>query len=79
MTDIEERIKKVIIAHLCVDASKVKNDAHFMKDLGADSLDAIELIMAYEQEFGCEIPDEMAKEIETVNDAVEYIETLTPK
>ena len=76
MTDnlqIEEKVKSMIVDKLRVDASKVVNDARFIDDLGADSLDTVELVMAFEEEFGCEIPDEAAEKILTVKDAIDYL------
>ena len=74
MTDTAERVKKIVAKHLGVDESKVVETASFIDDLGADSLDTVELVMAFEEEFGCEIPDEEAEKIATVQDAVNYIE-----
>ncbi len=74
MSDIAERIKKIVAEHLGVDEAKVTDSASFIDDLGADSLDTVELVMAFEEEFGCEIPDDAAEKIITVNDAVSYIE-----
>jgi acyl carrier protein len=68
-----ERIKKIIMTQLDVDESQVTLDSSFVDDLGADSLDVVELIMALEQEFNIEIPDEDAEKIITVNDAVQYV------
>ena len=73
MSDIAERVKKIVIEHLGVEAEKVTDAAHFIDDLGADSLDTVELVMAFEEEFGCEIPDDAAEKIQTVKDAIEYI------
>jgi acyl carrier protein len=73
MTDIADRVKKIVIEHLGVEAEKVTEAAHFIDDLGADSLDTVELVMAFEEEFGCEIPDDAAEKILTVKDAIEYI------
>jgi acyl carrier protein len=72
-TETFDRVKKVIVDQLSVDDSEVTMDASFQQDLGADSLDAVELIMALEDEFGCEIPDEDAEKIQTVRDAVNYV------
>ena len=69
-----ERVKKVIVEQLSVDEAEVTLEANFTQDLGADSLDTVELVMAFEEEFGTEIPDEEAEKIQTVNDAVSYIE-----
>ena len=76
MTDsqIAERIQAIIVDKLGVEASEVTPEASFAGDLGADSLDTVELVMAFEEEFGCEIPDEEAEKIQTVQDAVNYIE-----
>ncbi len=74
MSDIAERIKKIVAEHLGVDEAKVTDSASFIDDLGADSLDTVELVMAFEEEFGCEIPDDAAEKIVTVKDAVSYIE-----
>jgi len=71
---VEERVKSIIVEQLGVDAGEVTADAEFIKDLGADSLDTVELIMAFEEEFGVEISDEEAEKINRVKDAVEYIE-----
>ncbi|MEK6543589.1 MAG: acyl carrier protein [Elusimicrobiota bacterium] len=73
--DIEGRVKKIIIEQLGVDAGEVSTQAHFVNDLGADSLDTVELVMALEEEFNAEIPDEDAEKIQTVGQAVEYIKT----
>lgn len=74
MSDIAERVKKIVVEHLSVDGDKVKADASFIDDLGADSLDTVELVMAFEEEFGIEIPDDAAETIQTVGDAVKFIE-----
>ncbi len=74
MSDIAERVKKIVIDHLGVDAEKVTEGASFIDDLGADSLDTVELVMAFEEEFGVEIPDDAADSILTVGDAVKFIE-----
>lgn len=73
-TEILEKVKKVVIDQLSVDESQVTPTASFTADLGADSLDTVELVMAFEEAFGCEIPDEEAEKINTVQDAVNYIE-----
>ena len=73
MSDVADRVKKIVIDHLGVDEAKVTESASFIDDLGADSLDTVELVMAFEEEFGCEIPDEAAEKIVTVKDAVDYI------
>ncbi len=71
--DIEAKVKEIIVQQLGVDESKVKLDASFVDDLGADSLDTVELVMAFEEEFNVEIPDEAAEKIATVRDAVEHL------
>ncbi|MEY4202776.1 MAG: hypothetical protein RL013_479 [Bacteroidota bacterium] len=72
---IAERVKKTIVDKLGVDESEVLNDAHFINDLGADSLDTVELIMEFEKEFEVSIPDDQAENIQTVGQAIEYLET----
>jgi len=74
MSDTAERVKKIVVEHLGVDEAKVTENASFVDDLGADSLDTVELVMAFEEEFGCEIPDEAAEKILTIQDAINYIE-----
>ena len=74
MSDTAERVKKIVVEHLNVDAEKVTDNASFIEDLGADSLDTVELVMAFEEEFGIEIPDDAAESIVTVGDAVKYID-----
>ena len=74
MSDIEERVKKIVVEHLGVEEAKVTANARFVDDLGADSLDTVELVMAFEEEFGIEIPDDAAESIVTVGDAVKYID-----
>ena len=73
MSDIAKRVKEIVAEQLGVEASQVVPEASFMDDLGADSLDTVELVMALEEEFDIEIPDEDAEKIQTVNDAIEYI------
>ena len=73
MADIEAKVKDIIINELGVEAEKVTPDASFVEDLGADSLDTVELVMAFEEEFGIEIPDEDAEKLQTVGDAIGYI------
>ena len=73
MSDIAERVKKIVIEHLGVEESKVTDTASFIDDLGADSLDTVELVMAFEEEFDIEIPDEHAEKITTVGEAIQYI------
>ncbi|MGF7147602.1 acyl carrier protein [Sphingomonas zeicaulis] len=75
MSDTAERVKKIVVEHLGVEAEKVTEDASFIDDLGADSLDIVELVMAFEEDFGVEIPDDAAEKITTVKDAINYIET----
>jgi acyl carrier protein len=72
--DVFEKVKKIIVEQLSADESEVTPEASFIEDLGADSLDIVELIMALEEEFGVEIPDEDAEKISTVGDAVKYIQ-----
>ena len=72
--DISSTVKKMVIDHLGVDESKVTNEANFIDDLGADSLDTVELVMAFEEEFGSEISDTEAEKILTVGDAIKFIE-----
>ena len=74
MSTVKERITKIVIEHLGVEESKVSLNASFVDDLGADSLDTVELVMAFEEEFDIEIPDETAEKIQTVQDAINYIE-----
>ena len=74
MSDVAERVKKIVIEHLGVEPEKVVEGANFIEDLGADSLDTVELVMAFEEEFGVEIPDDAADSILTVGDAVKFIE-----
>ena len=79
MSSIEERVKKIVIEQLGVKEEEVTNSASFVDDLGADSLDTVELVMAFEEEFGIEIPDEDAEKITRVKEAVEYIEAHAKK
>jgi acyl carrier protein len=72
-SDIGERVKKIVVEHLGVEGKKVTDAASFIDDLGADSLDTVELVMAFEEEFGVEIPDDVAEKILTVKDAIDYI------
>ncbi len=74
MSNVEERVKKIVVEHLSVEADKVAKEASFIDDLGADSLDTVELVMAFEEEFGIEIPDDVAENIQTVGDAIGFIE-----
>lgn len=73
MSDIADRVKKIVVEQLGVDAAKVTDTASFIDDLGADSLDQVELVMAFEEEFNVEIPDDAAEKILTVKDAIDYI------
>ena len=73
MSDIAKRVKEIVAEQLGVEEAQVLTDSSFMDDLGADSLDTVELVMALEEEFDIEIPDEDAEKIQTVNDAIEYI------
>ena len=74
MSDVAERVKKIVVNYLGVEEEKVKEDASFIDDLGADSLDTVELVMAFEEEFGVEIPDEAAEHIQTVGDAIDHLD-----
>ena len=74
MSDTSERVKKIVVEHLGVEESKVTENASFIDDLGADSLDTVELVMAFEEEFECEIPADAAEKILTVKDAISFIE-----
>ncbi|MCX7337972.1 MAG: acyl carrier protein [Alphaproteobacteria bacterium] len=74
MSDISSRIKKIVVDHLGVEESKVVDSASFSDDLGADSLDQVELVMKFEDEFGCEIPDEAAEKLTTIKSAIDYVE-----
>lgn len=71
--DVADRVKKIVVEHLGVEEAKVVEAASFIDDLGADSLDTVELVMAFEEEFGCEIPDDAAEKIVTVQNAVDFI------
>ncbi|MFH0871165.1 MAG: acyl carrier protein [bacterium] len=77
MAELEEKVKQIIIDQLGVDGDEVTPQAKFVEDLGADSLDTVELVMALEEEFGIEIPDENAEKIATVKDAIDYIKDHT--
>ena len=74
MSDIADRVKSIVVEHLGVEAEKAVAGASFIDDLGADSLDTVELVMAFEEEFGCEIPDDAAEKILTVKDAVDFLQ-----
>ncbi len=73
MSDVADRVKKIVVEHLNVEAEKVTENASFIDDLGADSLDTVELVMAFEEEFNVEIPDDAAESIVTVGDAIKFI------
>lgn len=73
MSDIEQRVKKIVAEQLGADEADVKNESSFVDDLGADSLDTVELVMALEEEFDCEIPDEEAEKITNVQQAIDYV------
>ena len=77
MSETSDRVKKIVVEHLGVEAEKVTEEASFIDDLGADSLDIVELVMAFEEEFGIEIPDDAAEHIQTVGDAVKFISEKT--
>ena len=77
MSDVGVKVKKIIVEHLGVDEAKVTDDASFIDDLGADSLDTVELVMALEEEFETEIPDDEAEKITTVKEAMDYVEAHT--
>ena len=74
MSEISDRVRKIVVEHLSVDAEKVIDGASFIDDLGADSLDTVELVMAFEEEFGIEIPDDAAENIQSFGDAVNFIQ-----
>ena len=74
MSDVLERVKKIVVEHLSVEENTISEGSSFIDDLGADSLDTVELVMAFEEEFGIEIPDDAAETIQTVGDAVKFIE-----
>ena len=78
-TSVADRVKQIIVEQLGVDAAEVTPQAHFVNDLGADSLDTVELVMALEEEFDTEIPDEQAEKIQTVGQAIDYITTHAKK
>ncbi|MGA2090117.1 MAG: acyl carrier protein [Endomicrobiales bacterium] len=77
--DVEARVKEIIVEQLGVDPAEVNAPASFVNDLGADSLDTVELVMAFEEEFGIEIPDEEAEKIQSVGQAIDYIKNHQPK
>ena len=74
MNNTSERVKKIVVEHLGIDEDKVNDSASFIDDLGADSLDTVELVMAFEEEFEIEIPDDAAEKIQTIKDAIDFIE-----
>ncbi len=74
MSETADRVKKIVVEHLGVETEKVTEEASFIDDLGADSLDIVELVMAFEEEFNVEIPDDAAEKITTVKDAIEFID-----
>lgn len=76
MSDIETRVKKIVAEQLGVNESEIKNESSFVDDLGADSLDTVELVMALEEEFECEIPDDDAEKITTVQQAIDYVNSV---
>jgi len=75
MSDVSDRVKKIVVEHLGVEETKVTENASFIDDLGADSLDTVELVMAFEEEFNCEIPDDAAEKILTIKDAIDFIQS----
>lgn len=79
MSDVADKVKKIVVDQLGVDADKVVEGASFIDDLGADSLDTVELVMAFEEAFGVEIPDDAAETIQTVGDAIKFLTDKTAK
>ena len=79
MEDVDQRVKKIVAEQLGVNEAEIKNESSFVDDLGADSLDTVELVMALEEEFGTEIPDEDAEKITTVQQAIDYVSTHNSK
>ncbi|MDC0498875.1 acyl carrier protein [Alphaproteobacteria bacterium] len=75
MSEIETQVKQIVVDHLGIDDSKVTSESKFIDDLGADSLDTVELVMAFEEKFGIEIPDDAAETIQTVQNAIDYIKS----
>ena len=73
--DVAATVKKIVVDHLGVEESKIQSDSKFIDDLGADSLDTVELVMAFEEKFGIEIPDDAAETIQTVQNAIDYIQS----
>ena len=78
MSETADRVKKIVVEHLGVEADKVTEDASFIDDLGADSLDIVELVMEFEKEFNIDIPDEDAEKLRTVGDAIAYLDSKVP-
>ena len=74
MSNVEEKVKKIVVDHLGVEESRVTSESKFIDDLGADSLDTVELVMAFEEEFGVELPDDAAESIVTVQNAIDFLE-----
>ena len=74
MSEVADKVKKIVVEHLGVEETKVTEAASFIDDLGADSLDTVELVMAFEEAFGVEIPDDAAEKITTIKDAIDFIE-----
>ena len=75
MSEIESQVKQIVVDHLGIDESKVTPESKFIDDLGADSLDTVEMVMAFEEKFGIEIPDDAAETIQTVQNAIDYIDS----
>ena len=75
MSEVESQVKQIVVVHLGIDEAKVTAESKFLDDLGADSLDTVELVMAFEEKFGIEIPDDAAETIQTVQNAIDYIES----
>ena len=75
MSNVEEQVKKIVVDHLGIEESKVTPESKFIDDLGADSLDTVELVMAFEEKFGIEIPDDAAETILTIQNAIDFIES----
>ena len=75
MSEVETEVKQIVVDHLGIDESKVTPESKFIDDLGADSLDTVELVMAFEEKFGIEIPDDAAETIQTVRNAIDYIDS----
>ena len=76
MSSTEEQVKKIVIDHLGIEESKITSDSKFIEDLGADSLDTVELVMAFEEKFGIEIPDDAAETIRTIQNAIDFIDSI---